>query len=77
MAEIRGWRSAPEGRLALLAQHQDPADALEHIARLRQEDPAGHYLLTGLRYRSLSYFFGPMVPLRILGAPCAHTPAEE
>lgn len=70
--EITAWRRlgcAPSE----LARHQDVADALEQLRDLRAGDPDGTYVLAGLRFRSLTYFFGPYVPLRILGAPSTHS----
>jgi O-antigen/teichoic acid export membrane protein len=56
-----------------LAWHQDLPDALEQVAVLQHEDPDGVYVLTGRRFRSLTWFFGPYVPLRILGTPSTHS----
>ncbi len=75
--EIRAWRSSPAGALSVLTEHQDVADALEDLEARRREDPDGYYALAGLRYRSLCYFFGPYVPLRILGAPTTHSRLVE
>ncbi len=72
--ELSAWRAI--GRAPVeLARHQDLADALEQLRELQGSDPDGHYVLTGLRFRSLTYFFGPYVPLRILGAPGLHSPS--
>lgn len=76
-SEIRAWRVAPGGELQVLAEHQDVADALEELDRRQRQDPDGHYALAGLRYRSTCYFFGPFVPLRILGRPSTHSKTVE
>ena len=60
--EIRARWNAPGGvDLVVLESHQDVADAVE----------AGEkgMVIQGLHYRSLTYFFGPFVPLNILGRP--------
>jgi hypothetical protein len=68
--EIDAWRRSPGGRpLQILEQHQDPVDALAALAALRAADPDGHYAVTGLRFRALTWFFAPYVPLLVLGAP--------
>lgn len=59
--------------LRALAWHQDLPDALAQLAELQREDPDGAYVLTGRRFRALTWFFGPYVPLRILGAPSTHS----
>ena len=65
--EVRARWRAPDGRdLEILASHQDVADAVEAAAEL----PSGRSaVIQGLRYRSLLYFFGPFVPLQVLGVP--------
>ena len=66
--ELTAWRRAPaEAPLRLLEQHQDPVDALEALEARRRADPDGYYVLTGLRYRSVTWFFAPFVPLLVLG----------
>ncbi|MFH1464548.1 MAG: hypothetical protein ABIO70_09180 [Pseudomonadota bacterium] len=67
--EIGIRRRAAGAAPRLLREDQDLADALEALDTLRREDPRGHYVLCGRRFRSLTYFFGPYVPLRILGVP--------
>jgi len=60
-AEIRArWHAAGGGDLVVLETHQDVADAIE--ARVEKG-----VVIQGLYYRSLTYFFGPFVPLKILG----------
>ena len=44
-------------------------DALEALAARRAADPDGYYVLTGLRFRSLTWFFAPFVSLLVLGVP--------
>jgi hypothetical protein len=63
--ELRAWR-AQGAEPRELARHQDVADALEELDGLRAAHPDARFVLAGLRYRSLTYFFGPWVPLRIL-----------
>lgn len=67
--EITVWRRAAGSAPRLFRNDQDLADALEALEALRRADPAGHYVLCGRRFRSLTYFFGPWVPLRLLGVP--------
>jgi len=58
--EIRARWHAPGGvDLVVLESHQDVADAVEA--------GANGMVIQGLFYRSLTYFFGPFVPLNILG----------
>ena len=49
-----------------LEAHQDLPDTIEALGARAE---GGHVVLQGLRYRSLSYFFGPFVPLVVLGVP--------
>jgi preprotein translocase subunit SecY len=59
--EIRARWQAPGGvDLVVVESHQDVADAVE-AGRNRG------LVVQGLHYRSLTYFFGPFVPLNILG----------
>ena len=59
--EIRARWNAPGGAdLVVLESHQDVADAVEAGGK--------GLVVQGLFYRSLTYFFGPFVPLNILGA---------
>lgn len=68
--EVVAWRRSPaEAPLRLIEQHQDPVDALEALAARRAADPDGYYVLTGLRFRSLTWFFAPFVSLLVLGVP--------
>lgn len=58
--EIRARWNAPAGvDLVVLESHQDVADAVEAGGK--------GLVIQGLLYRSLTYFFGPFVPLNILG----------
>jgi hypothetical protein len=58
--EIRARWNAPGGiDLVVLESHQDVADAVEAEEK--------GMVIQGLHYRSLTYFFGPFVPLNILG----------
>jgi len=50
-----GWRP--------LAQYQDLSDALSARADHLLSHPDRQAQVTGLRYRSLTYFFGPFVPM--------------
>jgi hypothetical protein len=55
-----------DGEPAIVEVHQDVADALEAV----QEIPESRQpRLLGLRYRTLTYFFGPFVPLMIVASP--------
>lgn len=65
--EIRARRHAPGGAdLVPLASYHHPVDALLDL----DEQPAhAGAVIQGLRYRCLTYFFGPFVPLRVLGVP--------
>lgn len=57
---------ATEGEPVVVEVHQDVADALEAV----QEIPESRRpRLLGLRYRTLTYFFGPFVPLIIVASP--------
>ena len=59
--EIRARWHAPGGvDLVVLESHQDVADAVDAGAK-------NGMVIQGLHYRSLTYFFGPFVPLNILG----------
>lgn len=59
--EIRArWRVPGGVDLVVLESHQDVADAMEAGAK-------SGLVIQGLHYRSLTYFFGPFVPLNILG----------
>jgi len=65
--EIRARRNAPDGAdLVPLASYQHPVDAL---LDLDQQPAHAGAVIQGLRYRCLTYFFGPFVPLRVLGVP--------
>jgi preprotein translocase subunit SecY len=58
--EIRARWHAPGGvDLVVLESHQDVADAVEAGGKGE--------VIQGLHYRSLTYFFGPFVPLNVLG----------
>ena len=46
-----------------VAQFQDVSDALRARRDLMQKRSPEAVVLTGLRYRSLTYFFGPFIPL--------------
>ena len=70
-SELAAWRRIG-GEPTELARHQDMADALAQLRDLQAGDPEGDYTLVGQRFRALTYFFGPYVPLRIIGAPSAH-----
>ena len=60
--EIRARWHAPGGvDLVVVESHQDVADAVEAGGKGE--------VIQGLHYRSLTYFFGPFVPLNILGRP--------
>ncbi len=75
--EIEAWRRPGGEAPTELAVHQDLADALDQLAALQAGDPLGHYRLVGRRFRALTYFFGPYVPLRILGHPSPHSMRES
>jgi len=58
--EIRArWNAPGGGDLVVVESHQDLADAVEAGGK--------GLVIQGLYYRSLTYFFGPFVPLNILG----------
>ncbi len=63
--ELLAWHRRG-GEPREISRHQDVADALEELDALQGAQPDARFVLTGLRYRSLTYFFGPWVPLRIL-----------
>jgi hypothetical protein len=75
--EISLWRRAAGSAPQLFREDQDLADSLEALDTLHRDDPRGHYVLCGRRFRSLTYFFGPWVPLRILGVPGPPPEAES
>lgn len=59
------WRARARGvDLQPLAVHQDVADALEDAARRGDERAV---VVQGLCFRSLTYVFGPYVPMVVLG----------
>jgi hypothetical protein len=63
--EIRARWNAPAGRdLVPLQMFQDVPDAIE---ALRAVPPGRGAHLQGIHFRSLTYFFGPFVPLIVLG----------
>lgn len=75
-AELAARKRAPGGQdLVALESHQDLADAIEAAAAIPAERAP---TIQGLRYRSLTYLFGPFVPLAVLGLPAARQaePAE-
>jgi hypothetical protein len=66
--EVRArWRAADGLELDLLETHHDVGDALEALRRLDDDAGFSEVLLTGRRFRGLSYFLGPFVPMLILG----------
>jgi preprotein translocase subunit SecY len=64
--EFSAHRNA-EGKLEEIEIHQDLTDALTRAAELAQENTWRNILVSSVRFRSLSYFFGPFIPLVILG----------
>ncbi|MBN2498419.1 MAG: hypothetical protein JXR96_27760 [Deltaproteobacteria bacterium] len=69
LVEIAARRRSPQGELAAVGAYQDPADAIAALTRLHQLQPQRRFALTGLRFRSLTYFFAPYVPLVIYRLP--------
>jgi hypothetical protein len=66
--EVRArWRAADGRELEALEVHQDVGDAIEAERRLRDDGQLRDVVLTGRRFRSLSYFLGPYIPLVVLG----------
>jgi SecY translocase len=64
-SEIRArWRAPGGADLVVLEAHQDMADTIEALAKF---DRGRGAVVQGLQLRSLAYFFGPFVPLVILG----------
>lgn len=71
-AELRARRHAPGGAdLVPLETHQDLADGLAAHKAYAAAQPQHVFHLSSVRFRSLSYFFGPYVPLVLLGPPAA------
>jgi len=70
--ELRAWRKQGSEPVEL-ARHQDLADAIEQLRELREAEPQARFVLTGRRFRALTYFFGPYVPLRIVRVDGDHT----
>ena len=61
------WRAPAGADLVLIEETQDLAEALE--ARSDYLEAGRETVVQGLYFRSLTYFFGPYVPLRLLGVP--------
>lgn len=73
--ELRLRRTAPsEHDLLLLEEHQDLFDALE--ARAEYKESGREVFIQGLYFRSMTYFFGPYVPLKIYGHREPERPSE-
>lgn len=71
-AELRARRYAPGGAdLVEVEAHQDLADGLAAHKAYAAAQPQHAFHLSSVRFRSLSYFFGPYVPLVLLGPPAA------
>jgi len=71
-AELRARRHAAGGTdLVELETHQDLADGLAAHKAYAAAQPQHAFHLSSVRFRSLSYFFGPYVPLVLLGPPAA------
>lgn len=63
------WRAPGGADLKAVEVHQDVSDALASAKVYAAGQPDKPITVTGLRYRSLTYFFGPYVPLVLLGTP--------
>jgi len=66
LAELGARRQT---ELKVLETHQDLSDALASLAVYRQMQPELTFVLTGERYRALTYIFAPYAPLTLLGPP--------
>jgi len=66
LKEVRAHRLAPEGKCFTVAEYQDVSDALTGLELCREGSPDARVELLGLRFRSVMYFFGPYVPMRIV-----------
>jgi hypothetical protein len=66
--EVEAHRGAP-GALVVTGEFHDVGDALEALRGQRLRLPGATAALTGLRFRSLTYLFGPYAPMRLLAGP--------
>lgn len=63
------WHTAGGADLKTVEVHQDLSDALAAAKLYGLSSPDRPVVICGLRFRSLTYFFGPQVPLVLLGPP--------
>jgi hypothetical protein len=74
LRELRARGRAPGGvDLVAVEVHQDPSDAIAAAKLYALEQPDRPVTITGLRYRSLTYFAGTFAPLTLLGTPDTKT----
>ncbi len=66
LAEIGIHKHRDARKPSIVGEYQDVSDALAAMNRCRESSPKESFVVTGLRFRSLSYFFAPFVPMRLI-----------
>jgi SecY translocase len=66
LAEIGIHRHRDAREPSVVGEYQDVSDALAAMNICRESSPEESFVVTGLRFRSFSYFLAPYVPMRLI-----------